>query len=147
MKLSKLALRAVPALIAGTACIVHIACGDASHVFAAREYVGARDCLDVTSSVDVVAGDDPGDCSPTCMLLPNDDAGDSVFVTTMCPPFPFGADTTGTDPACPKALAAFDRNDTCTSDGGSTHPAPVADAGSDAETKDAATSDAEAAAP
>ncbi|AKU96902.1 hypothetical protein AKJ09_03566 [Labilithrix luteola] len=95
--------------------------------------------------MDVVSGGDPGDCAPTCMLLPNDDAGPSVFVTTMCPPYPFGADTSGSDPACPKALAAFDRNDTCTSDGGSTHPAPAADAGADAQPT--AAPDAEAAAP
>jgi hypothetical protein len=48
----------------------------------------------------------------------------------MCAPFPPAFDTSGKAPACALALAAYDRNDTCSADGGST--APLADAAVDA---------------
>jgi hypothetical protein len=54
----------------------------------------------------------------------------TVYVSTMCAPYPFGFDTSGGDPRCATALAAFDRNDTCLADGGSSAPLPR-DAGAD----------------
>jgi len=117
-------------------CMLHAsACGDASHVYQGRLYVEARDCLGTTSSVDVVEGDDPGSCAPTCLLQRRPDGGRVLYVSTMCGPYPFDFDVSGADPKCPAALAAFGRNDTCLSDGGSSAPppppAPPADAATD----------------
>ena len=49
--------------------------------------------------------------------------GRTLYVATMCPPYPFQFDASGSDPICPAALAAFGRDDTCNVDGKtSTHP-------------------------
>lgn len=116
---------AAGAALAALACMLHAsACGDPSHVYEARLYRTDRDCVATTSSVDVVEGDPPGSCAPICLLQPQADGGRAVYVSTMCGPYPFGFDTSGTDPVCPRALAAFERDDTCLVDGGSTRPAP-----------------------
>ncbi len=104
------------------------ACGDASHIFEGRFYLEARDCLGTTGSVDVVEGDPPGVCPPVCLADAHTDGGRSLYVSTMCAPYPFGYDASGGDPACPRALAALGRDDTCRPDGTSTH---ALDAGSD----------------
>ncbi len=99
-----------------------------------RFFSEPRGCLGTESSIDVVEGDTPGSCAPVCLVRakdPNADGGRSVYVSTMCAPYPPGFDTSGADPACPRALEAQSRNDTCLSDGGSTHPAPPSDAGGD----------------
>jgi hypothetical protein len=108
------------------------ACGDPSHIFEGRLFIQDRGCLGTTSSVDVVEGERPGECGPTCLAQPNDDGGRAVYVATMCGPYPYRFDAAGTDPLCPSALAALARNDTCLLNGGSSSPAPApADAGSD----------------
>jgi hypothetical protein len=109
---------------------------DGTHVYIGRLYVEARGCLGTSSSVDVISGDDPGSCDPICLVQRRAEGGHAVYVATMCPPYPSGVefDTAGTDPACPKALEALSRGDTCLTDGGSTHPVrppPVSDAGTD----------------
>jgi hypothetical protein len=126
------------AAVAAIACIMHMtACkDDGTHVYVGRLYVEARGCLGTSSSVDVIAGDDPGNCNPICLVQRRGEGGHAVYVATMCPPYPSGVefDTSGTDPACPAALDALARGDTCLSDGGSTKPpapAPVTDAGTD----------------
>ena len=107
-----------------------LACGDPSHVYEGRLFVERRQCLGTTASVDVVEGDPPGSCGPTCLAQPQSDGGRAIYVSTMCGPYPFAFDASGSDPACPQALAALERNDTCLVDGGSTSPAPpVVDAG------------------
>jgi hypothetical protein len=107
-----------------------LACGDPSHVFEARLFVERRQCLGTKASVDVVAGDPPSkSCAPTCLVQPQSDGGRAIYVSRMCAPYPFAFDPSGSDPACPAALAAFARNDTCFVDGGSSSPAPVIDAG------------------
>jgi hypothetical protein len=132
--------------LAAIACILHVsACkDDGTHVYVARLYVEARDCLGTGSSVDVISGDEPGDCAPICLLQKRAEGGKAIYAATMCAPYPAGVefDTAGTDPACPKALEALSRGDTCLSDGGTTHPAPEAgtDARADA-TADAASTD------
>jgi len=103
-------------------CGVH--CGDPSHVYEGRLFLERRQCLGTTASVDVVEGNLPGDCGPTCLTQPDRDGGRAIYVSTMCGPYPFGFDTSGSDPACPQALAALERNDTCLVDGGSSSPAP-----------------------
>ena len=121
--------------LVAVACIVHAsACkDDGTHVYVGRLYVEARDCLGTSSSVDVISGDDPGTCAPICLVQKRGEGGKAIYVATMCPPYPAGVefDTAGTDPACPKALAALSRGDTCLSDGGTTHPPP--DASTDAK--------------
>ena len=124
------------ASLAAFTCILHTpACkDDGTHVYVGRLYVEARDCLGTSSSVDVISGDDPGTCAPICLVQKRGEGGKAIYIATMCPPYPAGVefDTAGTDPACPKALAALSRGDTCLSDGGTTHPAPDGAATSDA---------------
>lgn len=120
------------ATLGAVACTLHLsACkDDGTHVYQGRLYVEARNCLGTTSSIDVVSGDVPGECSPICVRQSLAEGGRAIYVATMCPPYPGpGFDTAGTDPACTPALAALARGDTCLSDGGSTHPVP--DAGGD----------------
>lgn len=107
-------------------------CGEDTHVYAGRAYIDQRDCLGTTSSIEVVEGDlADTNCAPKCLVQrTTPDGGRVAYVSTMCPPFPFGFDTDGADPRCPAALAAFARNDTCLADGGSTAPLPR-DAGTD----------------
>ena len=101
-----------------------LACGDPSHVYEGRLFVEHRGCLGTTASVDVVEGDPPGSCAPTCLAQPESDGGRAIYVSRMGAPYPFAFDASGSDPACPAALAALERNDTCLVDGGSTHPLP-----------------------
>lgn len=139
------ASRAILALLvplAVRACIMHAsACkDDGTHVYLGRLFVEARGCLGTTSSVDVVTGGDPGECPPICLLQHRAEGGRAIYVATMCAPYPAGVefDTSGTDPACPAALAALTRDDTCLSDGGDTHPLPDAAADSSADASSAA---------
>lgn len=97
------------------------ACGGGAHVYSGRLYLEARDCVTTESSLDVVEGEPTGTCEPLCLTQP-EDGGRSVYVATMCPPYPYGFDTSGQDPTCAAALAALARRDTCLSDGGSTSP-------------------------
>lgn len=119
---------AVLAAAVACACILHLsACeDDGSHVYVGRFYLEARQCLGTTSSLDVVEGDVPGECSPKCIIQRRAEAARAVYVATMCPPYPKAMefDLSGTDPVCAPALAALARNDTCATDGGSSHPVP-----------------------
>jgi hypothetical protein len=106
------------------------ACGETTHVYSGRLYVEDRDCVATTSSIEVVEGDPaPDTCAPACLVQrTTPDGTRPVYVSKMCPPVPFGFDTDAKDPRCAPALAAFERNDTCFTDGGSSAPA---DAGRD----------------
>lgn len=134
------AAAATAAAAAAAACIMHLSgCSeDGTHIYTGRLYLEGRDCLGTPSSVDVVDGNDPGTCAPTCLVQRRAEGGRVIYVSTMCAPYPFGFDATGSDPKCGAALASFARDDTCFSDGGSS--APIADAGPDAA--DAAPKDA-----
>ena len=101
-----------------------IACGDPSHIYEGRAFIDDRDCLGTTSSVDVVEGDKPVKiCAPVCLAHAHSDGGRTLYVSTMCAPYPFQYDASGGDPGCPAALAALGRDDTCNVDGKtSTHP-------------------------
>ena len=94
-----------------------------------------RDCLGNATTVDVVPGPNPGDCEPpVCMVQPLAEGGHSVFIATMCAPYPQpDFDFSGKDPDCPLALAALARGDFCLDDGGSQNPAPDAAADADAD--------------
>lgn len=102
------------------------ACGETTHVYSGRLYVEQRDCVATKSSIEVTSGDPaPESCAPTCLVQrTTPDGTRPVYVSTMCPPIPFGFDTDGADPRCAAALAAFARNDTCFADGGSSAPQP-----------------------
>lgn len=108
---------------------------DGTHVYIGRFYLESRGCLGTTSSLDVIEGDVPGECAPICLVQRRADAARTIYVATMCPPYPSAVefDTSGTDPVCAPALAALARNDTCAIDGGSANPLPpdagVPDAG------------------
>lgn len=109
-----------------------LACGSGrSHVYAGRLYREARDCVDTTTSIDVVDGPEPGVCAPTCLLGPaaTASAPRPVYVSTMCAPYPPLFDSSQTAAVCAAALAAASRGDTCTGDAGSSNPR---DASSDA---------------
>lgn len=113
------------------------ACGDATYAFLGRRYAAERDCLETTTSIDVLSGSDPGNCEARCVSAPvlADGGGDGApidggtearrdtFVTTMCPPLPHGITPTE-DTHCVRALAALARKDTCLRDGGSSAPSP-----------------------
>ena len=126
----------VAAAAGALACIMHTsACkDDGTHVYVGRFYLEGRGCLGTTSALDVIAGDEPGDCAAVCLIQRRAEAARSVFVSTMCPPYPpaLEFDVSGTDTVCAPALAALARNDTCASDGGSSNPLPpIADASAD----------------
>jgi hypothetical protein len=102
-------------------------CGEGSHSYNARRFDRERGCLGRMESLDSVEGDEPGsDCAIKC-LVPQSrgDGGDvPIYVSTMCPPYPAFFDTTGTQPGCSEAMAAAERNDICSGDGGSSGPPP-----------------------
>jgi hypothetical protein len=112
--------------------LVIAACGDTTHVYSGRLYVEERDCVATDSSIEVVEGDPaPKSCAPACLVQrTTPDGKRPVYVSTMCPPIPFGFDSDGKDARCAAALASFARNDTCLTDGGSSAPLPR-DAGTD----------------
>jgi hypothetical protein len=106
------------------ACMMH-GCGDPSHVYDGRLYREDRDCFGTTSALDVVTGDDPGTCEPTCFVQTSPEAGRAYYVSRMCAPYPAtGFDRPAGDPVCARALAAYARNDTCFVDGGTSNPLP-----------------------
>ena len=98
-----------------------VACNgdERAHVFAGRLYEADRACLESVTSIDVVDGPLPSaPCAPACFVAPITDAGAAAYVSTMCAPFPPSFDTSGTDPRCAPALAAYAQNVTCLPDGG-----------------------------
>ncbi len=124
-------------------------CGGGAHVLEGQRFDPSRGCLEKTSTLDVLDGPPPAQpCAPLCLLQTTSDGGTALYVSRSCPPFPPQWDTSAKDPRCALALAAASRNDSCLSDGGSTHP-PV-DASPEASPPDAgpdAPSDAPADAP
>lgn len=117
---------------AAIACIVHIcaaACDEQkSSIYAGNGYDEANDCIEGIQAIDVVSGPDRATCAAQCLIDAEPDAAVRVLVTTACPPAPAHLDSSGTDPACTKALAALARHDDCVDGGGSTNPL---DSGSD----------------
>jgi hypothetical protein len=124
--LSRLSLRLSLGLtLAGAGALgVAVACGEPSHVFEGRHFRPEGECLERTSSVDVVEGERPGDCAPVCLAQPLAGGARAIYVATMCPPYPFSFDAGGADPLCSAALGALDRSAGCLADGGSSNPAP-----------------------
>ncbi len=76
-----------------------------THVVLGQRYDAGGDCLEPTSSIEVLEGSDPGlGCDPTCVVTP----GGVVYATTECgSQFSSFDDTSGADPSCAGALAAL----------------------------------------
>jgi hypothetical protein len=86
------------------------------HILLGQLYEASGDCIDPTTSIDIVEGPDPGlDCMPTCIVTPIGQNGGpfGVYVSTMCGPYPPLDDTSGSEPACTAALAAFAQGNIC----------------------------------
>jgi hypothetical protein len=101
---------------------------EASHFFVGQLFEPARGCLDPEGSIAQVDGPVPDQaCAATCVVGPSGQNGNasSVYVTTMCGPYPALADTSGEPAGCTEALAALDRGDTCLIDGDSSSPEPM----------------------
>ena len=97
-----------------------------AHIYSAALFDTGRACLNPYAAIDIVSGPD-GDsrCSPVCLV-----GNAAVYVSTVCPPYPdpVNWDTSGKSASCEGALAAFQRNDLCGSDGGSSNPIDGGDA-------------------
>jgi hypothetical protein len=106
------------------ACALSCDASSVYYLYYADAYEPTRDCIDSPAPLDVFSGTDPGStCSVKCLSGIDDDGGAIVYTSTMCGPAPVGADTSGTSPMCPGALAALARGDFCLDGGGSTNPA------------------------
>ncbi len=86
----------------------------ASHIFIARQYDPKNQCVEPSEGIDVVDGPAPTvGCTAACLTNPNGD----VYVSGMCPPYPFGDTVVGGDAGdagpCAPALAAYGANTTC----------------------------------
>jgi hypothetical protein len=58
------------------------------HILTGQLYEPLYGCIDTSKSVDVVQGPSTGDsCDPQCLTI-TAASQTSVYVTTMCPPFP-----------------------------------------------------------
>jgi len=112
------------------------------HILTAQLYDPAEACVGQSSGVDVLAGPAVGDnCSPSCLTATSGDAT-SVYVTTVCGPFPDytveGPDATaGAADPCTGAFAAFAAYE----DSGVTCPLTADDAGEDGEADGGAPAD------
>jgi hypothetical protein len=100
----------------GAAAWLALACNEPDrHVLLGQRYDVPGNCLEPTSSIDIVVGSDPGDCSPaTCVVTP----GGVVYATNMCGPYPSLDDTSGTAVECTGALAALTNGTLCGSASG-----------------------------
>lgn len=139
--------RAVVALgIAAVAAKLSVVgCDDTgSYIFTGEQYDPVLQCLEPVSSIDVIAGNEPGSCAPACILSLPQDGGQIAYVSTLCGPYPmypFESDAS-TSPLCVAALNAFARDALC-EDGGVVLPP---DSGTDATPASDASPDAAAAA-
>jgi hypothetical protein len=91
------------ALLAGAGACVFVlhATGcreEGTYLLSGRFYLDARDCLGTASTIDVVAGDGPNPCAPTCLVQSNFDAGTAVYVTSTCGPYAFDLESSGVRP-------------------------------------------------
>jgi hypothetical protein len=110
-------------------------CSDAgSHIYTGAPYDPTLACLAPLTGVDVVTGPEPETpCKPVCIVSPPEDGGVTVYVSTMCAPYPNYPNIVNPsgNAACAAALEAFQLDALC-EDGGVVYP-EGRDAGSDAE--------------
>ncbi len=109
--------RFLVAIAALYACAIACNDGPQSHVYVAMLYEPAGACLDPTTTLGVIGTSDGSlNCAPTCLVenAPPAEGTEKVYVSTMCGPYPdILTDTSGTDPACTAALAAFAAGTVC----------------------------------
>jgi len=106
-----------------------VGCDDPEeHIYTAELFEPASNCLDPYSALDIIAGGDGGQatCAPVCLV-----GGNATYVSTVCPPYPEGYDTSGTDPSCALALADY------ATDGGGRYCGDLTDTGVATPTPDA----------
>jgi hypothetical protein len=81
-------------------------------VLLGQRYDAVDDCVEPTSSIDLVQGSDPGlGCPPQCVVTPTG----VLYVTTECGSSfpPLDMTSAGGDPQCDAALAALKRMAVC----------------------------------
>jgi hypothetical protein len=112
---------ALVTLPAAGAIAAALSCNDAiTYVYAAAPFDTTQQCLGPYAPLDVVDGtgnDGNDNCAPICLV-----SSGSIYVSTVCPPYPPALDTSGQNAECGPALAAYARQDDCYPDGGSTNP-------------------------
>lgn len=122
------------ALVALAACEAQVG----TYVYRGRKYDPEKQCLEATKSLDVVdSTQEPALCLAVCLVQNAYDGGRATYVSTTCPPYPYGFDTSGKDPSCAAALRAADQKSGCLPpppDGGpdAAPDASLADASNDA---------------
>ena len=108
------------------AIVVFVACDDVdSHIYAGQQYDPALGCVNVAVGLDVISGGTTSNgCAPECLVF-DADGGQTIFVSSECPPFPPGFATQSEDAGdasalCPAAIQAFLDGGVCqpTSDDG-----------------------------
>ena len=106
--------------------LILAACDTGSfYLYTGNQYDTAHDCVSDLVALDVESGNDPGStCGAKCVVAPDG----IVYASTMCGPDPAGADVSGTNPQCARAIASLGRADFCLEGGTSTNPI---DAGTD----------------
>ena len=104
-----------------------------TYVYRGRRYNPEKMCLEDRRALDVVDSNrEPALCLPICLVQTAYDGGLGVYVSSTCPPYPYGFDTTGREPTCVAALRAARQANGCLSplpDGG---PDAAPDSGADA---------------
>lgn len=83
------------------------ACGDTTHdiVYTAQAYDADNDCIEAASSLALVEESSvSANCSAVCL-----DFNDTLYVSTLCPPYPDGATklSPADSAACNAALAVY----------------------------------------
>ncbi len=85
-----------------------------TYVYRGRKYDPTKQCLEAVRSLDVVeATNEPALCVPVCLVQTSYDGGTGVYVSSTCPPYPYGFDLSGKDPMCAPALRAADQVSGC----------------------------------
>jgi len=88
------------------------ACDDSGpSVYTARAYQAADACLDAYTPIGLVdVGALSALCAPTCLMI-----ADSLYVSTLCPPYPAEATAVSASaaPSCGDALALLKADTTC----------------------------------
>jgi hypothetical protein len=103
------------------ALLLAAACKDTvSHIYAGRQYDPTNHCVEPTSTIDVVEGDDPGAaCLPVCLVSPPSSTGQTAtYVSKECAPYPPLFDISGNSPDCVDALLQYNAAKACPPDGG-----------------------------
>jgi len=105
-----------------------------SYIYSGEQYYPPQQCLLPVSSIDIIAGNEPGSCGPVCILSLPQDGGQIAYVSTMCGPYPMYPYETdaAADPLCVAALNAFTRDALCEDGGVVLPPGSGEDAGVDA---------------